>query len=230
MYAYTFQVVLTLIFGPIFRTLHLVAPKLPWGSRLGVRDVIESSSDIQIVFWESNGFLIFASAVATLVRMGQEPTIFEIAEMQILMFVQLNSLLIIFFCLVHPIARWWQRFFQFLLGFALATAALSQSRLTGSAESDYLQASKGCVSSPAFKKITPVPYHKSVVFVVAGLCAFSFLTQSVTTVYPKFEKRQSMKKPLLVLTILWSLLTTLSLIGLLHHNLIIYPKRLNPNY
>ncbi len=129
MYAYTFQVVLTVLCGPIFRALYLLAPRLPWSSKLGFRDLIVSSIDIQIVFWESDGFLIFASAVATLVRMNQAPTIFEIAEMQILMFLQLNSLVIMFFCLVHPIARWWQRFFQFLLGFGLATAALSQSRL-----------------------------------------------------------------------------------------------------
>jgi hypothetical protein len=79
-------------------------------------------------------FLILASAVATLVRMGQHPTIFEIAEMQIL-----NSLLIILFCLIYPIDRWWQRFFQFLLGFALATAALSQSQLSGHSETGKLR-------------------------------------------------------------------------------------------
>jgi hypothetical protein len=213
MYAYTFQVILTIVFGPLFRTSYLLVPRLSWARQLGLQEMIASSTDIQLIFWDSNGFIIFASAVATLVRMGQNRTIFEIAEMQILMFVQLNSLLIMFFCLVHPIARWWQRFAQFLLGFALAAAALSQTRLNASATADYLLVSLGCKSQPAFNEITPVPYHRAVVYVVAGLCAVSFMAQSITTVSPHFEKRAGMTKFLTVLTVLWGLMTMLSLVG-----------------
>ncbi|UKZ80087.1 hypothetical protein TrVFT333_007852 [Trichoderma virens FT-333] len=155
-----------------------------------------------------------ASAVATLVRMGQHPTIFEIAEMQILNFVQLNSLLVIFFCLIHPIARWWQRFLQFLLGFALATAALSQSQLSGHSETDWLQASLGCQNEPAFRKVTPVPYNKAVVYAAAGLCILSFFAQTTTTVFPRIQQRPSLRRVLAILTVVWSLLTTLSLVGM----------------
>ncbi|KAK4065843.1 uncharacterized protein Triagg1_8395 [Trichoderma aggressivum f. europaeum] len=146
--------------------------------------------------------------------MGQHPTIFEIAEMQMLNFVQLNSLLVIFFCLIHPISRWWQRFFQFLSGFALATAALSQSGLSGHSETDWLQASLGCQNEPAFRKLTPVPYNKAVVYAAAGLCIISFFAQTATTVFPRIKQRPSLRRVLTIMAIVWGLLTTLSLVGM----------------
>ncbi|KAL6694281.1 hypothetical protein J3F84DRAFT_395948 [Trichoderma pleuroticola] len=214
MYAYSFQVALTIIFGPLLRGLDIFDNLLPLGDFFMLRKLFKESIDVQSIFWESNGFLIMASAVATLVRMGQHPTIFEIAEMQILNFVQLNSLLVIFFCLIHPIARWWQRFFQFLLGFALATAALSQSQLSGHSETDWLQASLGCQNEPAFRKITPVPYNKAVVYAAAGLCIISFFAQTATTVFPRIKQRPSLRRVLTIMAIVWGLLTTLSLVGM----------------
>ncbi|KAK0761620.1 hypothetical protein N5P37_006573 [Trichoderma harzianum] len=215
MYAYSFQVALTIIFGPLLRGLDIFENFLPSGDFFMLRKLFRESIDVQSIFWESNGFLILASAVATLVRMGQHPTIFEIAEMQILNFVQLNSLLVIFFCLVHPIAKWWQRFFQFLLGFTLATAALSQSQLSGHSETDWLQASLGCQNEPAFRKITPVPYNKAVVYTAASLCIISFFAQTATTVFPRIKQRPSLRRVLTVMAIVWGLLTTLSLVGMI---------------
>ncbi|EHK17822.1 uncharacterized protein TRIVIDRAFT_136014, partial [Trichoderma virens Gv29-8] len=214
MYAYSFQVALTIIFGPVLRGLDIFDNSLPQWDVFYLRKLFKEIIDVQTIFWESNGFLIMASAVATLVRMGQHPTIFEIAEMQILNFVQLNSLLVIFFCLIHPIARWWQRFLQFLLGFALATAALSQSQLSGHSETDWLQASLGCQNEPAFRKVTPVPYNKAVVYAAAGLCILSFFAQTTTTVFPRIQQRPSLRRVLAILTVVWSLLTTLSLVGM----------------
>lgn len=215
MYAYSFQVALTIIFGPLLRGLDVFDHFLPSGDFFMLRKLFKESIDVQSIFWESNGFLILASAVATLVRMGQHPTIFEIAEMQMLNFVQLNSLLVIFFCLIHPIARWWQRFFQFLLGFALATAALSQSGLSGHSETDWLQASLGCQNEPAFRKITPVPYNKAVVYAAAGLCIISFFAQTATTVFPRIKQRPSLRRVLTIMAVVWGLLTTLSLVGMI---------------
>jgi hypothetical protein len=226
MYAYSFQVALTLIYGPIFRFVDIVIPRLPWKSRFRFRDLLKASIDIQITFWESNTFLILASAAATLVRMKQRPTIFEIAEMQILAFVQLNSLLIIFFCLIHPITRWWQRFLQFLVGFSLATAALSQSRLAGSAEVDWAAASLGCQNQPAFRKITPIPYSRAVVFTAAGVCIVSFVAQTLTTVFPSLKKKTGSRKWILTsMAVVWGLLTTLSTAGMIWGLVILWQQR-----
>ncbi|KAH8900515.1 hypothetical protein GQ53DRAFT_776313 [Thozetella sp. PMI_491] len=210
MYAYSVQVALTILFGPIYKVIHHFLAHLTWEPRHGVRHLVNSCADIQIVFWESNTFIILASAVATLVRIRQKPPIFEISEMRILIFVQLNSLLITFFCLVHPVRRWWQRFFQFILGFALATAALSQARLSSSRETLSLQANQGCQSQSVFREITPIDYHKYVVFLAAGLCGISFIMQTFTILYSRIHRHGRWNQVLQWLKVLWALLTTAS--------------------
>jgi hypothetical protein len=179
--SYTFQSALTVLFGPVFRVFLLLSSHPFWvktgATESGMHKML-SNPDVQIVFWEANGFIVFASAVAALVRMRQKPTIFEIAQVQVLMFMQINSLLITFFCLLHPVSRWWQRFFQFLSGFAVAMAALYKSRLNRVDEDLWRLAELGCVDKPSYKTITPIPFHSAIVWVAAAICMSAFLVQS----------------------------------------------------
>ncbi|KAK1758859.1 hypothetical protein QBC47DRAFT_409683 [Echria macrotheca] len=218
MYSYTFQVSLTILLGPLFRIFLLLSSQ-PWwhtspvlGTESGLHKIL-SNPDVQLVFWEANGFIVFASAVATLVRMRQSPTIFEVAQMQVLMFMQLNSLLIIFFCLLHPVARWWQRFFQFLLGFGVAMAALYESRLNRADENNWYLAGLGCVDVPAFKTITPIPFPSPVVFFAAVICVSAFLIQSLSEHkgVTKGNKYPRARKVLRGLEVLWGLFVSASL-------------------
>jgi len=216
MYAYSFQSGLTLIFGPIFRTSYMVAQALPvpkTRALLQLRNAILSSADLQIVFWEANGFLIGATAVAALVRLDQQPTIFEIAEMQALMLAQLCSLVVVFFCLLHPVSRWWQRFSQFVISFAIATVALSLSHL-GNSEADWLHAGQGCNSRPAYKRLSPVPVSSVVVYVTAVLCVTGFIVQSLGARYPAWSGTWTGKNILRAMTAVWIAVVLASMIGM----------------
>jgi hypothetical protein len=215
MFAYSLQVAFTMLFGPIFHTIYLLTPYFPWKSRYNFRDIISSSVDLQIVFFEANGFLIFSSAVASLVRLSQRPTIFEIAEMQVLMFLQISSLLIIFFCLVHPIKRWWQRFLQFLLGFAAASVALSMSQLgANSSLQDWEEASLGCETQQSFKTITPIPYKPWVVGIFAVCSTVCFVVKSLSAKYPEFGQTHRGKIAIKVLEFVWAVFVLGSIAGL----------------
>ena len=226
--SFTFQVALTVLLGPVFRVFLLISGQ-PFWIKTGATDSglhkVLSNPDVQLVFWEANGFIVFASAVAALVRMGQNPTIFEIAQMQVLMFMQLNSLIIIFFCLLHPVQRWWQRFFQFLLGFAVAMTALWKSRLNREAENLWYLAGLGCVDKPAYKKITPIPFPSAVVIVAAVICVFAFLVQSYCeqhfsptrdkTAVPAGKKLSRISHMALrALEVFWGLFVAVSLAGM----------------
>lgn len=61
MYAYSFQVAFTIIFGPVLRGLDILDNVLPKGDVFGLRKLFKDSIDVQTIFWESNGFLILAS-------------------------------------------------------------------------------------------------------------------------------------------------------------------------
>ncbi|KAM0253656.1 hypothetical protein ACHAQJ_007168 [Trichoderma viride] len=49
----------------VLRGLDILDNSLPSGDVFGLRKLFEDSIDVQTIFWESNGFLILASAVAT---------------------------------------------------------------------------------------------------------------------------------------------------------------------
>jgi hypothetical protein len=226
MFSYTFQVIFTVLFGPVFHVFYLLVHHIPPGapSRFKLRSSIAAAlPELQIVFFEANGFLIFSSAVATLVRLSQKPTIFEIAEMQVLMSVQVCSLLIIFFTLIHPIQRWWQRFAQFVLGFVVANAAMGKSQLSSGNKDlrDWQQASLGCSSvSKAFKTMTPLPYRPWLVGIFATFCVTCFLGQSVTAEQSTKTKHYKSKSPqkwntfLQALAVFWGLLVVASMVGM----------------
>jgi len=217
--SYTFQTALTVLLGPVFRVFLLLSSQPFWAktsaTQSGLHKVL-SNPDVQIVFWEANGFIVFASAIAALVRMRQRPTIFEIAQIQVLMFMQLNSLIITFFCLLHPINRWWQRFFQFLLGFAVAMAALFKSRLNRVDEDLWLLAGLGCVDKPSYKTITPIPFHSAIVWVAAAICMSAFLVQSYCASQlakiPEWKERsRTIRIVLRCLEVFWGFFVVVSL-------------------
>jgi hypothetical protein len=131
MYAYSIQTGLTILVGPVYRMLYLTfAP---------VSSFIRDLRDIQINFFYSNGFFVGSSVLATLAHISQNPSTFEIAEMQAMAFLQVNSILITFFCLVvaQPMSRWAARVLLYFVVFILVIVALGKSHLGSNSRANW---------------------------------------------------------------------------------------------
>jgi hypothetical protein len=118
MYAYSIQTSLTILVGPIYRLFYLRLAK--------TSSFIRDLKAVQTNFFSSNGFFVGSSALATLVHLSQNPPTFEIAEMQAMAFLQVNSILVTFFCLVvaQPMSRWAARVVLYFVVFVLVMVAV----------------------------------------------------------------------------------------------------------
>jgi hypothetical protein len=169
MYAYSIQTALTILIGPVYRLLYLVLS--PASSFIRELKVIQTN------FFSSNGFFIASSALASLANLSQNPSTFEVAEMQAMAFLQINSILVTFFCLVvvQPMSRWAARVLLYIIVFVLVIVVLGKSHLNSSSRANWRLASDGCVhSSTDYSVINPVPYPSwtATIFAVAGTIAF----------------------------------------------------------
>ncbi|KAH2655464.1 hypothetical protein KXV32_002687 [Aspergillus fumigatus] len=166
MYAYSIQTGLTILIGPVYRIFYLtLAPASAF-----IRDF----KDVQTNFFSSNAFFVCSSALATIANLSLNPPTFEIAEMQALAFLQVNSILVTFFCLViaQPRSRWGARVLLYFVVFVLVIVALGHSHLGSDSRADWRLASDGCAhSSNDYSVIKPVPYPSWAVaiFAVAGM-------------------------------------------------------------
>ncbi|KAJ5600169.1 hypothetical protein N7450_001236 [Penicillium hetheringtonii] len=155
MYAYSIQTGLTILIGPVYRILYLtLAP---------VSSFVRDLKDIQTNFFSSNGFFVGSSALATLANLSQNPATFEVAEMQAMAFLQVNSILVTFFCLVvaQPISRWAARVLLYFAVFVLVIVALGKSHLGSDSKENWRLASDGCAhTSKDYSVINPVPLFK----------------------------------------------------------------------
>ncbi|KAJ5774947.1 hypothetical protein N7457_009843 [Penicillium paradoxum] len=169
MYAYSIQTGLTILIGPVYRLFYLhLAP---------VSAFLRDFRDVQMNFFSSNAFFVGSSALATLVNLPQNPSTFEIAEMQAMAFLQVNSILVTFFCLVvaQPISRWGARVILYFIVFVLVIVALGKSHLGSEGKENWKLASDGCAhASTDYSVINPLPYPSWAVaiFAVAGTVAF----------------------------------------------------------
>ncbi|KAJ5193878.1 hypothetical protein N7491_001209 [Penicillium cf. griseofulvum] len=206
MYAYTIQTGLTILVGPVYRILYLtLAPASSF-----IRDL----KDVQTNFFSSNGFFVGSSAIATLANLSQNPSTFEIAEMQAMAFLQVNSILVTFFCMVvaQPMSRWAARVLLYFAVFVLVIVALGKSNLGSDSQANWRLASDGCAhSSTDYSVINPVPYPSWTVaiFAVAGTTAFWL--QSLKEKFQADKVHRSMFK---VLMLFWVLLTGLLTAGM----------------
>ncbi|OQE36163.1 hypothetical protein PENCOP_c012G03241 [Penicillium coprophilum] len=206
MYAYSIQTGLTILVGPIYRILYLtLAPS----SRF-----IRELKDVQANFFSSNGFFVGSSAIATLANLSQNPSTFEIAEMQAMAFLQVNSILVTFFCMViaQPMSRWAARVLLYFAVFVLVIVALGKSNLGSDSKENWRLASDGCAHSSAdYSVINPVPYPSWAVaiFAVAGTAAFWL--QSLKEKFQADKLHRSLFKFLLLF---WILLTGLLTAGM----------------
>jgi hypothetical protein len=89
MYAYSIQTALTILIGPVYRLLYLALS--PASSCIRELKVMQTN------FFSSNGFCIASSALASLAHLSQNPSTFEVAEMQAMALLQINSILVTFF-------------------------------------------------------------------------------------------------------------------------------------
>lgn len=212
MYAYTVQIFLTVVFGPAYRILYLVFPqKASNSSKNGsFSSLVREMRNVQTVFLASHGFFIAASAVASTVYLSQSPSIFEIAEIQALAFFQVNSILVLFFCLVKPIDRWITRLVLHTAVFILVIVVLGRSQLSTSKRRNWRLASHGCThKSEEYGVITPVLYPPWAVAIIAVAGMVGFWIQSLKRNFGK-------TKAFWVFIFLW-----VSLIGLLTAGMIL---------
>ncbi|KAL2842473.1 hypothetical protein BJX68DRAFT_257761 [Aspergillus pseudodeflectus] len=165
MTAYTMQTGLTVLLGPVYRLCYLtLAPGNEFTMNL---------KDVQVVFFRCNGFFIASSAMAFLAHLSKDLPTFEIEEIQAMAFLQINSLLVTFFCMVvvQPLSRWAPRVFLYLVVFAVTIAALSDSQLSSDSRENWRLASDACAhTSRDYDVINPLPYPSwtMVIFAVAG--------------------------------------------------------------
>jgi hypothetical protein len=115
--------------------------------------------------------------MASLAHLSKDLPTFEIAEIQAMAFLQINSLLVTFFCMVvvKLLSRWAARVFLYLVVFAITIAALSDSQLSSDSRENWRLASDACAhSSRDYDVINPVPYPSwtVVIFAVAGTLVF----------------------------------------------------------
>ncbi|KAL4861647.1 hypothetical protein BDV12DRAFT_190943 [Aspergillus spectabilis] len=206
MYAYSIQTGLTILVGPVYRMLYLTfAP---------VSSFIRDLRDIQINFFSSNGFFVGSSALATLAHLSQNPSTFEIAEMQAMAFLQVNSILITFFCLVvaQPMSRWAARVLLYFVVFILVIVALGKCHLGSDNRTNWRLASDGCAhSSTDYSVIKPVPYPSWTVasFAVTGTIAFW-----IQSLKEKFQSDKLHKSLFRAVVLFWVLLIGLLTAGM----------------
>lgn len=206
MYAYTIQTGLTILVGPVYRLLYLALAQ----SSTFVRDL----KDIQTNFFSSNGFFVGSSALATLAHLSQNPSTFEIAEMQAMAFLQVNSILVTFFCLVvaQPMSRWAARVLLYILVFALVLVALGKSHLNSDSRANWRLASDGCAhSSTDYSVINPVPYPSWTVAIFAVAGTMAFWLQSLRERFQSDKLHNSVFK---VVMLFWVLLIGLLTAGM----------------
>lgn len=186
MHAYNLQVVLSILFGPLYRLLTILVSrynKAPEGSTSHL--LVSELQNVQSLFYSSNGFFIISSAVASLVRLAQDATIFEIAEMQALAFLQLNSLLVSFLCLARPIRRWVLKTLATTIVFICVIVVLAKSQLSSRKRTNWKEASLGCEHNTSdFGVITPIPYPPAAVGIFA---AAGFLGLCLRSLRAKFQ-------------------------------------------
>lgn len=198
MYAYSIQAGLTILAGPVYRIIYLAfAP---------VSAFIRDCEDIQMNFFSSNAFFVGSSALATLVNLPQNPSTFEIAEMQAMAFLQVNSILVTFFCLVgaQPVSRWAARVLLYFIVFVLVLVALGKSHLGSESKANWRLASDGCAhNSTDYSVINPVPYPSWNVAIFAVVGTVAFWLQSLKV---KFGANRFHKSLFRVLMLLWVLL------------------------
>ncbi|KAL5003033.1 hypothetical protein BDV10DRAFT_155433 [Aspergillus recurvatus] len=210
MYAYSIQTALTILAGPVYRLLYLTfAP---------VSSFIRDLKDIQMNFFSSNGFFVGSSALATLAHLSQNPSTFEIAEMQAMAFLQVNSVLVTFFCMVvaQPMSRWAARVFLYFVVFVLVIVALGKSHLNGDSKANWRLASDGCAhSSTDYGVINPIPYPSWTVAIFAVAGTIAFWLQSLKE---KFQADKLHKSAFRALMLFWvlliGLLTACMVVGL----------------
>jgi hypothetical protein len=206
MYAYSIQTGLTILVGPVYRILYLaLAPASSF-----IRDL----KDIQTNFFSSNGFFVGSSAIATLANLSQNPSTFEVAEMQAMAFLQVNSILVTFFCMVvaQPMSRWAARVLLYCIVFVLVVVALGLSHLGSDSRANWRLASDGCAhSSTDYSVINPVPYPSWAVaiFTVAGTIAFW-----LQSLKEKFQADKLHKSLFRLLMTFWVLLIGLLTAGM----------------
>ncbi|EAW25583.1 uncharacterized protein NFIA_044020 [Aspergillus fischeri NRRL 181] len=197
---------LTILIGPVYRIFYLtLAPASAF-----IRDL----KDVQTNFFSSNGFFVCSSALATIANLSQNPPTFEIAEMQALAFLQVNSILVTFFCLViaQPRSRWGARVLLYFVVFVLVIVALGQSHLGSDSRADWRLASDGCAhSSSDYSVIKPVPYPSWTVaiFAVAGTVGFW-----IESLKKKFQADKLHKSLFRILMMIWVLLIGLLTAGM----------------
>ncbi len=206
MYAYSIQTGLTILVGPVYRILYRAFSP--------VSAFIRDLKDIQLNFFSSNAFFVGSSAIATLAHLSQNPSTFEIAEMQAMAFLQVNSILVTFFCLVvtQPVSRWAARVILYFAVFVLVTVALGKSHLGSDSRANWQLASDGCAhSSTDYSVINPVPYPgwTVAIFAVAGTVAFW-----LQSLKEKFQGDSLRRSAFRALMLLWVLLIGLLTAGM----------------
>jgi hypothetical protein len=212
MYAYTVQIFLTVLFGPVFRILYLAAWRKGSDASGTFPSLMSKLKTVQTAFLASNGFFVGASAVASLVYLSQHPSIFEIAEIQAMAFFQVNNVLIIFLCLVRPVDKFKTRLALHATVFVLAIVALGRSQLSSSKRRNWLLASQGCTHKSAeYGVITPVLYPSYAVVLFAAAGIIGFWIQSLKGVF----KEKKAVVLFWVLMIIWVLLLGLMISGMI---------------
>lgn len=206
MYAYSIQTGLTILIGPVYRIFYLtLAPASAF-----IRDF----KDVQTNFFSSNAFFVCSSALATIANLSLNPPTFEIAEMQALAFLQVNSILVTFFCLViaQPRSRWGARVLLYFVVFVLVIVALGQSHLGSDSRADWRLASDGCAhSSNDYSVIKPVPYPSWAVAIFAVAGTVGFWLESLKK---RFQADKLHKSLFRILMVLWVLLIGLLTAGM----------------
>ncbi|KAL5043259.1 hypothetical protein BDW71DRAFT_188266 [Aspergillus fruticulosus] len=206
MYAYSIQTGLTILVGPVYRVLYLtLAP---------VSSFMRDLRDIQMNFFSSNGFFVGSSALATLAHLSQNPSTFEIAEMQAMAFLQVNSILVTFFCLVvaQPMSRWAARVLLYFAVFVLVLVALGKSHLGSDSRANWRLASDGCAhSSTDYSVINPVPYPSWAVAIFAVAGSIALWIQSLKE---KFQADKLHKSLFRMVVLFWVLLIGLLTAGM----------------
>ncbi|KAL6232347.1 hypothetical protein BDW75DRAFT_217918 [Aspergillus navahoensis] len=206
MYAYSIQTALTILLGPIYRVLYLaLAPASAF---------IRDAKGIQLNFFSSNGFFVGSSALASLAHLSQNPSTFEVAEMQAMAFLQVNSVLVTFFCMVvaHPMSRWAARVLLYIVVFVLIIVTLGKSHLNSDSKENWRLASDGCAhSSSDYSVINPVPYPSWAVAIFAVAGTVAFWLQSLKDRFQADKLHRSMFR---VLTLFWVLLIALLTAGM----------------
>lgn len=226
MHAYNVQIALTILFGPVFRLLQIGISrydKAPEPDGISLYTFVTALQPIQTVIFASNGFFILSSAVASLVRLNQPSAIFEVAEMQALAFLQLNSLLVSFFCLARPIYRLVARVFFTTIVFICVVVVLAKSQLSSTKRMNWRLASEGCEHGTSdYGVITPIPYPPSavIVFAIAGI-----LGLCLRSIKAKFQGNKRNRVLFNFLMGLWVMLIGLMTVGMLFGLAMVWRQR-----